>query len=89
MIYLVYMPSSRGFEYWIVHYTNVGATCSASTPQDAIVEFEHETFNLTDNHNNYTITDQYILSGDKYYGDILAKAPTIRHLIDTYPEYFI
>ena len=88
MIYLVHIPSSRGFEYWVVHDT-VGATCSASTPQDAIVEFEHDSFNLTDNDNDYTITDQYILSGDKYYGDILAKAPTIQQLIDTCPEYFI
>lgn len=69
MIYLARIPSSRGFEYWVVHYA-VGATRSAATPQDAIVEFEHESFNITDSDNNYTITDQYILSGDKYYGDI-------------------
>ena len=88
MIYLMRIPSSRNFEYWVATDT-VGATCSASTPQDAIVEFERETFNLTDNHNNYTITDQHILSDNKHYGDILAKAPTIRQLIDNYPEYFI
>ena len=31
----------------------------------------------------------HILSDNEYYGDILAKAPTVRQLIDIYPEYFI
>lgn len=69
MIYLINTSSYSNFNCWVVDDTT-GASLSASTPQDAIVEFEHESFNLTDNDNNYTITDQYILSGDKYYGDI-------------------
>ena len=88
MIYLTYIPSSIGFEYWIVSDT-AGANLSASTPQDAVVEFERASFNLASGKNSCTITDQHILSDNKYYGDILAKAPTVRQLIDIYPEYFV
>ena len=88
MIYLTYIPSSRGFEYWVVNDT-IGANLSASTPHDAVVEFERASFNLAHCKNSYTITDQHILSDNEYYGDILAKAPTVRQLIDIYPEYFI
>ena len=88
MIYLTYIPSSRDFEYWVVNDT-IGANLSASTPQDAVVEFERASFNLIRDNNIYTITNQHILSSNEYYGDILAKASTIRQLVDNYPEYFI
>ena len=88
MIYLIRIPSSRGFEYWVVNDT-IGANLSASTPHDAVVEFERGCFNLTSGKNSCTITDQHILSDNEYYCDILAKAPTVRQLIDICPEYFI
>ena len=88
MLYLMYIPSSKGFEYWVVDDTT-GANLSASTPQDAVVEFKQASFDLTSDNNDYIITDQHILSSNEYYGDILAKASTIRQLVDNYPEYFI
>ena len=88
MIYLINISSYPNFNYWIVDDTT-GASLSASTPQDAIVEFKRSSFDLVGGNNDYYITDKYMLSHNKHHGDILAKAPTIQQLIDTYPEYFI
>ena len=88
MIYLINISSYPNFKYWVVDDTT-GASLSASTPQDAIVEFKHSSFDLTGGNNDYYITDKYILSHGKHHGDILARAPTIQQLVDRYPEYFI
>ena len=89
MIYLISLPASPGFRYYWIVTDTTGASLSASTPQHAIAEFERSAFDLTYGDNNYSITDQYILSHGEHHGDILAKASTIRQLIDNYPEYFI
>ena len=86
MIYLIEISSK--FKYWVADDAT-GASLSASTPQDAIVEFKRLSFDLTDGNNDYYITDKYVLSHGKHHGDILAKAPTTQQLVDTYPEYFI
>lgn len=88
MIYLICLSDSPIFKYWITTDTT-GAYSSASTPQDAIIEFVRATFKLISVGNNYAIADQHILSRNKRHGDILAKASTIQQLIDNYPEYFI
>ena len=88
MIYLINISSYPNFKYWVVDDTT-GASLSASTPQDAIVEFERASFKLTSGDNDYSITDQYVLSHDEYRGEILAKAPSTQQLVDNYPEYFI
>ena len=82
MIYLINIPSYTNFKYWVVDDTT-GACLSASTPQDAIIEFVRESFKFNSDCSNYAIADQRI------FGDILAKASTIQQLIDNYPEYFI
>lgn len=88
MIYLINIPLYQNFKYWVVDDAT-GACLSASTPQDAIAEFERLAFDLTYGDNNYSITDQYVLSHGEYHGEILARAPTIQQLVDNYPEYFI
>lgn len=88
MIYLINIPSSVGYKYWVVSDTT-GACLSAPTPQDALAAFKRASFKLTKNGNDYSITAQYVLAHGEYYGDIIAKAPTIRQLVNTYPEYFI
>ena len=88
MIYLIRLSDSPSFKYWITTNT-AGACLSAPTPQDALIEFVRASFKLISGGNSYTIADQHILSRNKRHGDILAKAPTIRQLIDNYPEYFI
>ena len=88
MIYLINISSYPNFKYWVADDTT-GACLSASTPQDAIIEFVRASFKLISGGNNYAIADQHILSCNKRHGDILAKAPTIQQLIDNYPEYFI
>ena len=74
MIYLIRLPNYPS-KYWVVDDTT-GANLLASTLQDAIAEFERSAFDLTYGDNNYSITDQYVLSHGKHHGDILAKAPT-------------
>ena len=88
MIYLIYIPSSTDYRYWTISDTK-GATMSASTPIQAIANFEQQMFKLVDRKNNYTVTEHAVLSHDKFHGRILAKANTVQSLIDNYPEYFI
>lgn len=88
MIYLINISSYPNFNYWVVDDTT-GANLSASTPQDAIVEFKRSSFDLTGGNNDYYITDKYILSHGKHHGNILAKASTIQQMIDNCPEYSI
>ena len=88
MIYLINISSYPNFKYWVVDDTT-GASLSASTPQDAITEFERSAFDLTYGDNNYSITEHEVLRNGKSHGRILAKANTIQSLINNYPEYFI
>ena len=88
MIYLISIPSSPGYRYWIISSTK-GATQSAATLIQAIANFEQQTFKLKDRVNSYTITEHEVLHDGKFHGRILAKAATIQALIHNYPEYFI
>ena len=88
MIYLISIPASPAYRYWIITDTQ-GALRSASTPIQAIADFELQMFKLKDRKNNYTITEHAVLSNGKFHGRILAKADTIQSLINNYPEYFI
>ena len=88
MIYLIFIPSSPSYRYWIITDTQ-GAAQSAATPIQAIANFEQQMFKLVDRKNNYTVTEHEVLSHDKFHGRILAKANTIQSLIHNYPEYFI
>ena len=88
MIYLIYIPSSPSFSYWIITNTQ-GAKQSAATPIQAIANFERQRFKLKDRKNNYIVTEHEVLSHNKFHGRILAKANTVQSLISNYPEYFI
>lgn len=88
MIYLVSIPTSTDYRYWIITDTQ-GALHSAATPIQAIANFEQQMFKLKDSKNNYTITEHAVLSNGKFHGRTLAKAATVRSLINNYPEYFI
>lgn len=88
MIYLINVPNSSDYRYWVIADTH-GAERSARTPVQAIANFERQMFKLVNRENNYTITECEVLSNGKFYGRILAKANTIQSLIDNYPEYFI
>ena len=88
MIYLIYIPSSPSFSYWIITNTQ-GATQSAATSIQAIANFEQQMFKLKDRENNYIVTEHEVLRNGKFHGHILAKANTIQSLIHNYPEYFI
>ena len=88
MIYLIYIPSSPSFSYWIITSTQ-GAAQSAAIPIQAIANFERQMFKLKDSKNNYIVTEHEVLSNGKFHGRILAKANTIQSLINNYLEYFI
>ena len=88
MIYLIYIPSSPSFSYWIITNTQ-GAAQSAATPIQAIANFERQMFKLKDRKNNYIVTEHEVLSNGKFNGRILAKANTIQSLVHNYLEYFI
>lgn len=88
MIYLIHTSSSAHYPYWVTTDTH-GATMSASTPAQAIANFEQQMFKLKDRANNYSITEHEVFQNNKAHGRILAKATTIQSLIDNYPEYFI
>lgn len=88
MIYLIYVPKSTDYHYWVTTDTQ-GAAQSAATPIQAIADFERRKFKLVDCENNYTVTEHEVLSNGKFHGRILAKANTVQSLIDNYPEYFI
>ena len=88
MIYLISIPDSADYHYWVITDTH-GAQMSASTPAQAIANFEQQIFKLKYRKNNYSFTEHEVLSHGKFHGRILAKADTVESLIDNYPEYFI
>ena len=88
MIYLISIPGSTDYRYWVITDTH-GAQVSASTPAQAIASFERKVFKLKDRANNYSITEHEVLHSGKFHGRILAKANTVQSLIHNYPEYFI
>ena len=88
MIYLIFIPNSTGYRYWVITDTH-GAEMSASTPAQAIANSEQQMFGLKDRANNYSITEHEVLHSGKFNGRILAKANTIQSLIHNYLEYFI
>ena len=88
MIYLISIPTSIDYRYWVITDT-AGATQSADAPIQAIANFEQEMFGLRDRTNKYTIAEHEVLSNGKFHGHILAKADTVQSLINNYPEYFI
>ena len=88
MMYLISIPASMDYRYWVITDTH-GAQMSASTPAQAIARFEQKVFKLKDRANNYSITEHEVLSSGKFHGRILAKATTVQALIHNYPEYFI
>ena len=88
MMYLISIPDSADYRYWVITDTH-GATTSASTPAQAIANFERKVFKLKDGANNYSITEHEVLHHGKFHGRILAKANTAQSLIHNYPEYFI
>ena len=88
MIYLVFIPTSIDYRYWVITDTH-GAEISASTPVQAIASFEQKVFKLKDRANNYSITEHEVLERGKFHGRIIAKANTVQSLIDNCPEYFI
>ena len=88
MIYLIAIPENPDYLYWVITDTK-GAIQSADTPMQAIANFKRQAFKLKDRANNYTITELEVLSNGKFHGHVLAKAVTVRSLINNYPEYFI
>ena len=88
MIYLISIPDSADYPYWVISDTT-GATRSADTPLQAIARFEQQMFKLKDRANNYSITEHEVFQNNKVHGRILAKATTVQALIHNYPEYFI
>lgn len=88
MIYLICVPNSPSFRYWIITNTQ-GAAQSAAAPIQAIANFEQQMFKLKDRKNNYIVTEHEVLSNGKFHGHILVKADTIQSLTHNYPEYFI
>ena len=88
MIYLISIPASTDYRYWVITDTH-GAQLSASTPAQAIASFERKVFKLKGGGNNYSITEHEVLHDGKFHGRILAKANTAQSLINNYPEYFI
>ena len=88
MIYLIYIPASTDYRYWVITDTH-GAQLSASTPAQAIASFERQVFKLKGGGNNYSITEHEVFQNNEFHGHILAKANTGQSLIHNYPEYFI
>ena len=88
MMYLISIPDSTDYRYWVITDTH-GAVMPASTPAQAIANFEQQMFGLKYRENNYSITEHEVLSNGKFHGCILAKANTAQSLINNYPEYFI
>ena len=88
MMYLIFIPDSTDYRYWVITDTH-GAELSASTPAQAIANFERKVFKLKDKANNYSLTEHEVLRRGKFLGNILAKADTVQSLINNYPEYFI
>ena len=88
MMYLIFVPKSTDYPYWVTTDTH-GAQLSASTPAQAIASFERKAFKLKGGANNYSITEHEVLHNGEFHGRILAKATTVQALIHNYPEYFI